>query len=151
MRFFTLAFAFVFALGLTACQQEAPPPPAEPLPEETMDAEMPAPVGEPTVAETNAALEQGVGAIPAQDALNNIDGWIARLEGAEFAQRDDIVQGLRDLRAALQESPIDGGRVADLLEDLGSWTSQAGTDAGNADVQRLGQLLTENAQRLRGN
>lgn len=104
--------------------------------------------GEATVEGTNAALENGVTQLSAPNALSNIDGWISRLEGAEFEQRDEIVNGLQDLRSTLQETPIDGDRVASILRDLGEWTTQAGTDANNQQVQRLGQLLTQNAVRL---
>jgi hypothetical protein len=153
----TLLFTLSAALMLTlaACETdrrdtatttdpaltETDPMATDPMVAEPMGAEA-------TVEGTTQALEGGVGNMSPSAAVSNVDGWIARLEMQDFAQRDQIVGGLRDLRAALQETPINGNRVGQIMGQLGDWTSQAGTDANDNRVQRLGQLLTNSGQRL---
>lgn len=107
--------------------------------------------GQVTVEETNQALEGGVANMELNAAQRNVNNWIVRLENTDdFENRGSIIGGLEDLRDALGESPIDGERVGGILSDLGEWTSEAGTQAGNAAVQRLGQLLSSAAANLGG-
>lgn len=105
--------------------------------------------GNVTVEETNAALEGGVANVELNAAQRNVNNWIVRLENTDdFENRGSIIGGLEDLRDALGESPIDGERVGGILADLGQWTSEAGMTAGNAGVQRLGELLSSAATNL---
>jgi hypothetical protein len=154
-RTLLLALSAVLMLGLAACETDrrdtaTTTDPAftdtDPMATDPMVAE---PMGaEATVEGTTQALEGGVGNMSPSAAVSNVDGWISRLEMQDFAQRDQIVGGLRDLRAALQETPINGNRVGEIMAQLGNWTSQAGTNANDNRVQRLGQLLTNSGQRL---
>jgi|GEM_PF-3110431 len=155
-RTLLLTLCTVFALGLAACGTDrtgtttTTTDPAftdtDPMATDPMVAD---PVGgEANVEGTTRALEGGVGNMAPTAAVSNVDGWINRLEGQDFAQRDQIVGGLRDLRAALQETPINGNRVGEIMGRLGQWTSQAGTDANNNRVQRLGDVLSNSGQRL---
>jgi hypothetical protein len=153
-RTLLLTLSAVLMLGLAACETDrrdtVTTDPAltdtDPMATDPMVAE---PMGaDATVEGTTQALEGGVGNMSPSAAVSNVDGWIARLEMQDFGQRDQIVGGLRDLRAALQETPINGNRVGEIMAQLGDWTSQAGTDANDNRVQRLGQLLTNSGQRL---
>lgn len=156
-RFPLLTLCLALALGLTACEPrddrtavgtaDTPATDTDPMATDPM---APGTTGEASVEETNRTLEGGVTNIPVNAALSTIDGWIHRLDDQDFQRRDEIVSGLRELRTALQESPIDGSRVGGIMANLGDHTQAAGADANHAQVQRLGQLLQQSAERLRG-
>jgi hypothetical protein len=143
----------LLALGLllAACQPRDPQPAIdEPATDEEMIAPGEDPAAEPaaTTEETTLAIDSGVTRLAPAAAASNIDGWLRRLEGSDFAQRDQIVSALRDLRTEVQRSPVDGSRIAELMSELGGWTEQAGADAHNPQVQRLGRALSLAAERI---
>ncbi|MDX1420595.1 MAG: hypothetical protein R3181_11560 [Rubricoccaceae bacterium] len=148
------AFAAVLLIGLAACAEETEVEPvAEPVPMEE-----PAPMPEPAapapgtvdVAGTISALQGGITALPMNAAIDNINGWIAQLEGADFDGSDEMVEELTELRDELQASPIDGAEVAESLTELGRMTSEVGADVGNADLEQLGNLLSTAGNQLSG-
>jgi hypothetical protein len=102
-----------------------------------------------TFEDTEAALRRGALSYPQEAWLQNIDGWLERLEGVEIAHRDDIVGHLRELRSEVQREPFDIQRVADLLDQLGDYVRAAGEDAGDPRAERLGRVLNEEAERMR--
>lgn len=144
----------LLALGLflAACQPRDPAPAIdEPATDEELIDPSQDPAAEPaaTTEETTLALDRGVTQLAPSAAASNIDGWLRRLEGSDFAQRDQIVSSLRDLRTEVQRSPVDGSRIAELMDELGRWTVLAGEDAHNPQVQRLGRTLSLAAERIR--
>jgi hypothetical protein len=102
-----------------------------------------------TFEETEAALRRGALSYPQDAWLQNIDGWLERLDGVEIAHRDDIIRHLRELRSEVQREPFDIQRVADLLDQLGDYARAAAEDAGEPRAERLGHVLNEEAERMR--
>jgi hypothetical protein len=79
-------------------------------------------------------------------AVDNIDAWIARLEGnADFAP---VVEDLETLKSQLQASPIDGAAVGATLQSLGEATTAAA--AGDGALETLGTTLTDAGNSLAG-
>ena len=92
---------------------------------------------------TISALEGGITNLAPAAALDNINGWIAQLDGMDGA--DEIVENLRELREALGDTPLDGEYIGELLSELGEDTSEvAGTVTGaqRDGLMRLGELLS---------
>jgi hypothetical protein len=143
----TLLFG-AFALTLAACASDTEVEPAEPMTDtEMMDEPMPepaapAPAASVDVPGTISALQGGITAIPMNAAIDNINGWIAQLEGADFEGADALVAKLEELRGELQATPISGADVAESLTELGRMTGEAATAAGSADLQQLADLLS---------
>lgn len=153
-RPFLYGFAAILFLGLAACAEETE---VEPIAEPDM-MEEPAPMPEPAapapgtvdVAGTISALQGGITALPMNAAIDNINGWITQLQGADFDGSDEIVEELMELRDELQESPIDGAEVAESLTELGRMTGEAATAAGNTELQQLADLLSGAGNQLSG-
>lgn len=102
---------------------------------------------------TISALQSGVANIPAQAALENIDGWRAALANRQEPALRRIHQDLGTLRAELQRTPINGARVGRLMIELGSATTVAAASVQGEDaakLARLGGLLGQNGRRLTG-
>ncbi|WP_420455518.1 hypothetical protein [Rubrivirga sp.] len=92
---------------------------------------------------TNAG---GLTSLPVAAAVDNINGWIAQLEGnPDFAP---VVSDLETLRGQLQVSPIDGAAVGATLQRLGEATT--GAAGGDSALQTLGTTLTEAGNQLAG-
>ena len=92
---------------------------------------------------TISALEGGITNLAPAAALDNINGWIAQLDGMDGA--DDVVEGLRELREALGDTPLDGEYIGEILTDLGEETTEAAgtvTGAQRDGLMRLGELLS---------
>lgn len=154
-------FALALALPLAACETEPDTvetttttiepadPMVDPMAEDpmmtdstmTMDSDVTA---QGTVdAVTNAG---GLTSLPMSAATQNIDGWIAQLEGnPEFAP---VVTDLRTLKTQLAATPIDGSAVGATLQSLGSATTAAA--AGDAALESLGETLTSAGNQLAG-
>ncbi len=92
---------------------------------------------------TNAG---GLTALSVPAANDNIDGWIAQLEGnPDFAP---VVTDLRTLKTQLAASPIDGAAVGATLQSLGSATT--GAAGGDSALETLGSTLTSAGNQLAG-
>ena len=79
-------------------------------------------------------------------ANQNIDGWIAQLEGnPDFAP---VVTDLRTLKTQLAATPIDGSAVGATLQSLGSATT--GAAAGDGSLETLGSTLSSAGDQLAG-
>ncbi|MEM1055350.1 MAG: hypothetical protein AAGI52_07475 [Bacteroidota bacterium] len=158
MNRFLPLFALLLVFGLVACAEDTAttepvdePAPAveEPAPADTMAADADAAPAEVTLDGTIAAVpEGGITAIPAGAALDNINGWIAQLDGAEFTNAAEIRQGLMDLSDQLQTDPLDGAAIGATLTDLGTWTAESAPD--NEQIQTLAGALSAGGAALTG-
>lgn len=152
MTRFPLFLLLALVLPFAACESE--PEVAEP------DAVVVDPVDDPMMDEpmtdapdvtpqgTVDAVTQagGLTELPMAAALQNIDGWIAQLEGnPDFAP---VVSDLEMLRSQLQESPIDGSAVGETLLSLGEATTAAA--GGDGALETLGSTLTDAGNQLTG-
>lgn len=145
-------FALALALPLAACESEPDVPVVEPddtlvvddMTADTMMTAAPDVTAQGTVdAVTNAG---GLLSLAVPAALDNIDGWIAQLEGnADFAP---VVTDLQTLRGQLEADPIDGAAVGQTLLSLGSATTGAAGD--DTALQTLGTTLTDAGNQLTG-
>lgn len=153
-------FALALTLPLAACADPAdtvdaddvavvttdpvvdPVDPVDPMVGDDMTA--PEVTAEGTVdAVTNAG---GLTSLPLGAANDNIDGWIARLEGnPDFAP---VVADLQTLKAQLAASPIDGSAVGATLQSLGSATT--GAAGGDSALESLGSALSSAGDQLAG-
>jgi hypothetical protein len=147
-RFLTLGLAVLVAAAFAACADdpdiEEPVVVDDPVVEEPMAAGGMA--ADVSVDGTISALEGGITSLAPSAAIDNINGWIARLEEAEFDGSDDIVDSLEELRDELSGGEIDGEYVAELLVELGEDTAAAA--GGNAGLERLASLLTSAGEGL---
>ena len=87
---------------------------------------------------TIAALQQGLTAIPADQAVTVIEGWQQQLQGT------DLAEDLGELKQALLSG--DAASISEILSDLGEDTSEAAADAPSdvsAKVKQLGTLLAQ--------
>ncbi len=149
-----------FALPFTACETEPEVVETDVVEVETVD-----PMTDPmaddammdgTMTDAPAVTAQGTvdavtGAggltnLPAAAAVDNINGWIAQLEGnPDFAP---VVSDLETLRGQLQASPIDGSAVGATLQRLGEAT--LGAAGGDSALEALGSTLTDAGNTLAG-
>lgn len=149
------------ALPLSACTKEADtvveaPVVTEPVAPSTMDpmatTDPMAPAdpmaGDVTVDGTNAAIGTDITALPAAAALSNIDGWIAKLEGDQFAP---VRANLETLKLDLAAQPMDGAKIGATLSMLGEQTTAAAATASSssqAGLQQLGASLSAAGAKL---
>ena len=92
---------------------------------------------------TNAG---GLTSLSLSAANQNIDGWIAQLEGnPDFAP---VVTDLQTLKAQLAASPIDGAAVGATLQSLG--TATTGAAGGDSALETLGSTLSSAGDQLAG-
>lgn len=164
MNRFLSFLSFALVVGLVGCASETettepaadaetevvdPAPVADDMATDDMAADDAAPADEVTLDGTIAAVpEGGITAIPAGAALDNINGWITQLDGAEFTNAAEIRQGLMDLRDQLQADPLDGAAIGATLTNLGTWTAEAAPD--NEQIQTLAGALTAGGSALTG-
>ena len=88
----------------------------------------------------------GLTSLSLATANQNIDGWIAQLEGnPDFAP---VVTDLRTLKTQLAASPIDGAAVGATLQSLGSATT--GAAGGDGALETLGSTLSSAGSQLAG-
>lgn len=96
---------------------------------------------------TIAALEQGVAAIPIEQAITVIEAWQQQLSGLAIAN------DLGELKDALRKEKS-ADAIANLLNKLGGDTSSELTIETSSEVadkiRRLSSLLTEAGTELRG-
>ena len=99
------------------------------------------------------ALQGDLTAIPMSNATGMIQDWQTRLQAANNPALNPIAENLGELQEELQESPIDGDDVGELLMELGQQTMDAASaaDPGMTNqLQQLGNLLMQAGQRLTG-
>lgn len=143
--------ALLLALGLVACQpeteteEEAADTIEEGLAPVNPEPGTEGPAKNQSPDETATLLEGGVSALTPAAALPVVNGWINRLEAADFEGHEEIADYLEELRDQLQQNPVDGAEVGDLLVQLGTKTTAAATFATGADaigLNRLGTVLS---------
>ena len=103
-----------------------------------------------TVDGTNAAIGSDITALPAAAALANINGWIAKLEGDQFA---DLRASLETLKLDLAAQPMDGTKIGATLSTLGTQTTAAAAGASSsskAGLEQLGASLSAAGAKLSG-
>ena len=123
-----------------------PMAPADPMAGGTM-------AGDVTVDGTIAAAGSDLTALAPAAAIENIDGWIAKLQGAEFDQQNEIMNGLQELKTELSATPLDGAAIGETLADLGDETTAAAATASTSSqegLRTLGAALTAAGQKLGG-
>ncbi|WP_164929043.1 hypothetical protein [Gloeobacter violaceus] len=89
---------------------------------------------------TIAALQQGLTAIPPEQAVVVIDTWQQQLQGT------DLAEDLGQLKAALTSGDVTGESLKAVLTDLGEDTGEVAADAGGevaTKLQQLSKLLTQ--------
>ena len=95
---------------------------------------------------TIAALQQGLTAIPADQAVAVIEGWQQQLG-------DPLAKDLGELKAALSSGKTSSGKsLAEVLAGIGKMTTDAAASAdpgAAAKVKQLGELLTQAASSLK--
>jgi hypothetical protein len=95
---------------------------------------------------TIAALQKGLTAIPADQAVTVIDSWQQQLQGNEIAEK------LGELKTALTSGTSNGTSLAGILADIGKGTTKAAESAdpsAAAQVKQLGELLSQAASSLK--
>ena len=106
-----------------------------------------------TVDGTIAAAGSDLTALAPAAAIENIDGWLAKLEGAQFGQAGEIRNGLEELKAELSASPLDGAEIGETLADLGDQTTATAAEASSssqAGRRTLGAALSAAGAKLGG-
>ena len=106
----------------------------------------------PSLTATIDAVQSGLTSLPADAALENIDGWREALNGSSNPIARDVASDLTMLRAELTQPTIDGDRVGRLLIDMGIKTQRlsiAADASTERDLARLGILLMDAGFRLR--
>ena len=157
---FTPLLVLLLAFSLAACadddtvaenqMEEVPTTEVVPLDPEPV---VPADAPEVDVPGTIAALESGLTNIPAGAAVDNINGWIAKLDGAGFEGADEITDHLAQLRGELQETELDGAAIGGHLSRLGELTTAAADGASSSSqegLRTLGGLLSSGGAMLSG-
>ena len=141
-----LALSVFFLPLLTACETE---PEVVEMEDEVIET-TPAPMTSDVTAQgtIDAIPAAGITTMAPTAALDNINGWLTALAGADFPNADDVREGLTDLRTALQTQPLDGSNIGNIIEELGDDTIEAGENSGDASVLRLGQALKAAGERI---
>ena len=136
-------------LPLAACTKEADTVTTEPVVTEPMAPADPM-ANDVTVDGTNAAIGTDIMALPMDAAMSNIDGWIAKLQGDQFAE---IRSTLEMLKLDLAAQPMDGAKIGSTLSTLGEQTTAAAATASTssqAGLQQLGATLSAAGAKLSG-
>lgn len=100
----------------------------------------------PGLQETIQALQGGLTALPAEAAVENIDGWREALAGSNNPLAREVYTDLGELKTELTSGSIDGERVGVLLVDMGIATQRLSISAEGetaAGLSQLGGLLTD--------
>lgn len=143
-----LLFAFVLVLSLSACAQREGDVMANDMNDDTMTDNRMMTAPAVTVEGTLAAAQNagGLTRLAPNVAVQNIDGWIARLQGMDGT--GPIVSNLRTLKSQLQAPTLDGMAIGRTLSQLGEQTTTVA--AGNGDLRQLGQALSQAGSMLTG-
>ena len=93
----------------------------------------------PDVRATIETLQMGLTNIPADAAVENIEGWRDALAGNSNPYARAVHRDLGMLRSELTSGDIDGEMVGLYLVRMGTYTKVLGE--GNADLTQLGDIL----------
>jgi hypothetical protein len=103
---------------------------------------------------TISALLSGVEDLPIERALSEIDGWERKLEESDDPQLAPIAENLRQLRALLTASSLDGAAIGVLLSVLGEQVQSVASGSLGESVagrlQQLGGLLATEGRAISG-
>lgn len=83
--------------------------------------------------------------------IKNIDGWMDKLEQADFRGAKVIHENLGKLKGQLEADDLDGAAIAKLLRTLGEETKRAASHAegaGSEKITRLAELLLKSGADL---
>ena len=119
------------------------PAPAAPAPMDPLASDV-------TVDGTLAAAGSDITMMPVTDATANIDGWIAKLEGEQFAE---IRTTLERLKLDLAAQPIDNAALGATLTSLGEQTTASAATASTSSqdgLRTLGGALSAAGAKLSG-
>ncbi|HEX8298395.1 MAG TPA: hypothetical protein VF594_04475 [Rubricoccaceae bacterium] len=103
-----------------------------------------------TVDGTIAAAGTDLTALAPAAAIQNIDGWIAKLEGDQFSE---LRLDLERLKAQLSTTPLDGAAIGATLTELGEATTASAAGASSSSqegLRTLGGALSSTGARLTG-
>ncbi len=106
----------------------------------------PAPTLPPDLQATIAAVQSGLTVLPADAAVENIDGWREALAGSPNPIAREVYQDLGSLKTELTSGSIDGEAVGRLLVSMGTHTQRLSISATGetaAGLSRLGGLLAD--------
>ncbi len=102
---------------------------------------------------TIKALQNGITDMSPEQGVKSIDGWITKLESADFRGAKGIRDNLVKLKKHLESGNLDGAAIGQLLSTLGGATVRAAGQANGKDgtkVQELGEALNSCATELEG-
>jgi hypothetical protein len=102
---------------------------------------------------TIKALQNGITDMSPEQGVKNIDGWILKLESADFRGAKGIRDNLVKLKKHLESGHLDGAAIGQLLGTLANSTVRAAGQASGKDgtkVQQLGEALSSCADELKG-
>ena len=103
-----------------------------------------------TVDGTIAAAGSDITMMSAPAAIANIDGWIAKLEGEQFAE---MRASLERLKLDLSATPIDNAALGATLTSLGTQTTASAANASSSSqegLRTLGGALSAAGSKLSG-
>ena len=106
----------------------------------------------PDLQATINAVQGDLTALPAEAALENIDGWREALQGSPNPIAREVYTDLGALRSELTSGRIDGDRVSRLLISLGTNTQRlsiATEGETAAGLSELGSALVDTGFALR--
>ena len=129
--------------AVEAPMEADPMAPADPMAADPMASDV-------TVDGTIAAAGTDLTALAPAAAVENIDGWIAKLEGDQFA---DVRANLTELKAQLTATPLDGAAIGATLTELGEQTTASAAGASSSSqegLRTLGGALSATGARLTG-
>lgn len=100
----------------------------------------------PDLEATIRAVQGGLTSLPAEAAVDNIDGWRDALRASPNPIAREVYYDLGSLREELTSSEIDGERVGGLLIELGFNTQRLSIGLEGemaANMAQLGRLLAD--------
>ncbi|UOQ54936.1 hypothetical protein [Hymenobacter cellulosivorans] len=105
------------------------------------------------LANTIAALKQGLTSIPISAAMDNTEAWQQEFLQSGIPALQDIARELGNLQSMLTAPKLDGAAIGRALSLLGSQTTQYAFQASpeqQADVRAIGDLLLRLGSDLQG-
>ena len=106
-----------------------------------------------SVDSTIKAIQDGLTNLATDKAVKNIDGWMQKLEEADFRGAKGIHDNLGKLKRQLESGSPDGAAIGELLVTLGEATVRAAANASGKQgeqIKQLGELLSRSSEGLQG-